>query len=128
MVARALGVDEEQSVSTGISMAATHDAESERLRRPSPAVPYLSDTVCSVFRSAFGREDRVGTLRQSRGALVLLAVAAASRPISVSLAGRFAGLFRAVSVSNEHGESATARDCLHDHRDSPVFSAEISAE
>src|SRR6185503_5491816 len=104
MVARALGVDEKQSVSAGISMAATHDAESERLRRSSPALPYLSDTVCCVFRSAFGREDRVGILRQSRGALVLLAFTTASRAVSVALAGRFAGLFRTVSVSNEHGE------------------------
>src|SRR6185503_3792297 len=53
---RALDVDEEQGISAGISLAATHNAESERLCRPSPAVSHLSDPLlgAKIASAAFG--------------------------------------------------------------------------
>src|SRR5215216_5402687 len=102
-------------------MAATHDAESERLRRPSPALPHSTDPLCGVFRSPAGRENRLGNLRRPGSAVMLLVVAQVSRALSAGLADRFAGLFRAFSVSDEHGQGAAARDCLPDRRDSPAF-------
>src|ERR1043165_9810608 len=110
----AVGRNEEQNVSARVSMAATHDAESERLRGPAPVVPHLSDSVCSVFRSTGGREDRVRNLWWTGGTLVLLALDEVSNSLPAGVVDRVAGLCAAVSVSDEHGQSAAVRDHLPD--------------
>src|SRR5690242_19022056 len=123
----ALGRDEEPIVSAGVSVAAAHDSESERLCGPSPALPHISDPVRGVFRSAARREDRVRHLWRTGRALVLLAVAEISNSLSVGVVDRAAELRTTVSVSDEHGESAAVRNHLPDRRDSPVFQTEILA-
>src|SRR5690349_2966888 len=123
----ALAIDEERAFSAAVSMAAAHDAQLERLCGPPSAFPHLSDSVCSVGGLSIGREDRVDAVRQYGSALVLLAAAAISRALRVYLADRAAGLFGAVFVSHEHGQSTAVRHSLPRHRDSPVFQTEILA-
>src|SRR5215510_8658060 len=127
MGARALGGNEEQNISAGVSVATTHHAESKRLCGPSPVVPHISDPVRGVFRSKAGREDRVCNLWWTGRALVLLAVDEVSNSLPVGVVDRVAFLRAAVSVSDEHGQSAAVRDHLPDHRDSSVFQTKILA-
>src|SRR5919205_2920688 len=121
MVACALGRDEEQNVSTRVSLAAAHHTGFKRLCGPSPVVLHISDSFCSGFRWTARSEDRVGTLWRAGGGLVLLALAQISDSFSARVVDRGAGLRAAVSVSDEHGQSAAVRDHLPRHRDPPVF-------
>src|ERR1043166_6003122 len=127
MGTRALGRHQEPVVSAGISVAATHVSECERLCGPPPFVPHFSDSVRGVFRSAARREDRVRDFWWTGSAVVLLAVIEVSDSLPAGMVDRVAGVRAAVSVSNEHGESATFRDHLPDPRDSPVFQTQILA-
>src|SRR5215467_11318957 len=123
----ALGRDQEPIVSARVSVAATHDSEFERLCGPSPVVPHISDPICSVFRSATGREDRVRNLWWTGRALVLLAPAEVSNSLPVGVVDRVAVLRAAVSVSDEHDQGAAVCDHLPDPRDSLVFQTQILA-
>src|SRR6185503_3732786 len=127
MVARALGRDKEQNVSARVSLAAAHHAGSKRLCRPSPVVPHISDPVCGDFRWTARSEDRVGSLWRTGSALMLLAFAEISNSLSARVVDRGVGLRAAVSVSDEHGQSAAVRDHLPRRRNPPVFQTKILA-
>src|ERR1041384_8777635 len=127
MDTRALGGNKAQNISAGVSVVAAHYFEFERLCGPSLVVPHLSNSLRGVFRSAAGREDRVGDFRRTGSALVLLAVDEVSHSLSTRVVDCVAHVRGTVFVSDEHGEGAAVRDHLPDHRDSPVFQTEILA-
>src|SRR5436190_2882723 len=127
MGARTLGVDEKPFVCARVSVAAAHHAEFQRLCGPSSALPHHSDPFRHVFRSAIRRKDSFGVFWWSGGSFLLLAGPSLSHSLRARLVNRAAGMFRAVLVSHEHGQGATARRRLSRRRDSPVFPKEILA-
>src|SRR5215203_250118 len=123
----ALGIDEEREVSACISLAPSDYPESERLCGPPSAVPYISNSLCRVFRRSIGRKNSLSAVWKRGSPFLLLAAAPLSSSLRAHLVNRFAGVFGAVSVSHEHGQGAAVRDHLPDRRGSPVFQKKILA-
>src|SRR5688572_25090402 len=123
MVTGALGGNQERRIPAGVSLASAHNAEPESLCGSSSAVPHLSNSICRFSRSAVGCKSIVSPLRWFGSFFLLLAARALSRSLRTCLVNCVAGVFGSISLSNEHGQSAAARDCLPDHCNSPVFQA-----
>src|SRR5215208_3424738 len=123
----ALGVDEEREVSACISLAPSDDPESERLCGPPSAVPYISNSLCRVFRRSIGRKNRLSAVWKRGSSFLLLAAAPVPGSLRSHLVDRPPGVFGAVSVSHEYGQGAAVRDHFPGRRGSPLFQKKILA-